>query len=104
MGWAYIWEYRVAAAEVAAFARTYGPEGPWVALFRGQPGYRRTVLLEDESDPRRFVTIDFWASREDFERFHACHREAFGALDAQCERLTESERRLGGFRSPSVAE
>lgn len=97
-GYVYIWEYRVSAEHVEAFRAAYGPDGPWVRLFTGQPGYRRTELLQDRDDPGRFVTIAYWAGREDFETFQRAHRAEFAILDAKCESLTESERRLGEFR------
>lgn len=93
----YVWEYRVAAARRAAFTVAYGPQGPWVRLFRGQPGYRHTRLLQDLADPERFLTIDCWESRAAYERFLEAHRAEFDAIDAECERLTESERQLGRF-------
>jgi len=100
-GFVYIWEYRVSPENVEAFRAAYGPDGPWVRLFAGQPGYLRTELLEDRDDPGRFVTIDYWASREDFEDFRRARRTELASIDAECERLTESERRLGEFRRAS---
>lgn len=95
----YLWEYRVSAAAVAAFKRAYGADGPWVRLFAAQRGYLGTELLQDANDPQRFVTLDRWRSRQDYERFHAAHRDAFQRIDAECERLTEEERLLGRFGS-----
>ena len=93
----YLWEYRVPAATADAFSQAYGPQGAWVQLFSQQPGYLGTELLQDLRDPQRFVTLDRWRSREDYERFHATHNEAFNRIDAECERLIQEERLLGGF-------
>ena len=97
-GYVYIWEYRVLPEHVEAFRLAYGPDGPWVRLFTGRSGYLRTELLEDRDDPGRFLTIDYWTSREEFEAFHRAHRTEFARIDAEGKRLTESERRLGEFR------
>ena len=96
-GYVYIWEYRVSPENVEAFRAAYGPDGLWVRLFTGRPGYLRTELLEDRDDPGRFLTIDYWTSREEFEAYHQAHRPELASLEAECERLTESERRLGEF-------
>jgi heme-degrading monooxygenase HmoA len=96
---AYVWEYRVPSTNIAAFQAAYGPAGPWVQLFAGQPGYIRTHLLRDTMDPQRFVTIDFWESRQAFDKFLETHREQFLTIDAECEQLTESEQQLGHFYS-----
>jgi heme-degrading monooxygenase HmoA len=101
-GYVYIWEYRVSPENIEAFRAAYGPDGPWVRLFTGQPGHLRTELLQDRDDPGRFVTIDHWASRDDFETFDRARRAEFASLDGECERLTESERRLGEFRGEVV--
>ena len=43
----YLWRFDVRAEHIAEFERLYGPDGNWVALFRGGAGYRSTQLLAD---------------------------------------------------------
>lgn len=96
---AYVWEYRVRRGRRAEFEAAYGPQGDWVRLFRGAPGYERTDLLRDAADGERYLTVDHWRSRADFDAFRARRGAEFEALDARCAELTESERELGDFES-----
>ena len=70
-----VWSFEVKPGSIDAFERTYGPAGEWARLFHKAPGYRGTELLKDVDTPGRYLTIDRWASREDFWRL----REAFRA-------------------------
>jgi hypothetical protein len=96
-GYMYLWEYRVRAECVPAFLRAYGAEGDWVRLFRQAPGYLRTELHRDLGDPARFVTIDYWESREALETFHGLVSVEWERLDARCAEWTLYERELGRF-------
>ena len=58
MTYTYIWAFEVRAEHVEAFRRYYGEGGAWMQLFRRARGYVGTQLLQDESEPLRFVTID----------------------------------------------
>jgi heme-degrading monooxygenase HmoA len=93
----YVWEYRVRAEAAAAFEAAYCATGDWARLFRAHEGYERTELLRSDVDPQRYLTIDHWRSREDYERFRASAASAFEALDAACGELTESESHRGDF-------
>lgn len=93
----YIWEYRVRSSHVDEFRAAYAPEGTWALLFRRDPGYIRTELLRDNEDASRFVTIDYWISREAYLAFRERYREEFDELDARCEEWTGSETHIGEF-------
>jgi heme-degrading monooxygenase HmoA len=54
-------------------------------------------LLRSISEPLRYMTMDVWESREDYEQFLKSYAEAYRALDAACEGLTTSERHLSSF-------
>lgn len=93
----YIWEFDVRPEYQAEFEAAYGPAGDWARLFRRDPGYLRTDLLRNRADLTRFLTVDFWITREACEAFRARHASEFRVLDEKCERLTVSERHLGDF-------
>lgn len=93
----YIWEFHVHEHHKQDFAAAYGSGGEWVKLFRQDPAYLGTTLLQDRDDPLRFVTIDSWQSREAYLAFRARHGEEFNALDAVCEAYTLREVALGEF-------
>ena len=92
-----IWEFRVLTEARERFERQYGPLGEWAALFAQSPDYLRTELVRDAGDELRFLTLDYWKSREAYERFRQLHAEAYKAIDKRCEAMTESEREFGRF-------
>ena len=93
----YIWEFIVSAEHAGAFERAYGSSGDWVQLFRRATGYLRTELHRDRSQPRRFITIDYWESKEAWEAFRTRFAEEFEALDDECAAWTTHEAEIGRF-------
>ena len=96
-----MWEFIVSPEHTQAFERAYGPAGEWVQLFRRSPGYLRTELHRDRSQPQRFVTIDHWESKQAWEAFRARFGAEFESLDAKCEAWTTRETELGRFEPVS---
>ena len=92
-----LWEFIIRAECAGEFEAIYGPQGEWAALFAKGEGYRETKLLRDVSNPSRYITLDFWASREAYERFRRAHELDYTALDQRCELLTLGEHKLGEF-------
>jgi hypothetical protein len=93
----YVWSFVVRPEHSQAFRRAYGSDGDWVRLFRRDPEYIRTDFLGDRDDPARFMTIDYWSSREACLRFRERFRNEFEALDKGFEPLTVKEVHLGDF-------
>ena len=93
-----VWTYRIHPEQEAAFVEYYGPEGDWVRFFR-QAGasYRGTTLLQDDVDPQRYLTIDVWEERADFDRFKRSHKAEYDEHDAHCARFTIDEKLIGYF-------
>jgi heme-degrading monooxygenase HmoA len=100
--YSYIWAFEVRAEHVEAFRHYYGEGGAWMQLFRRARGYLGTQLLQDESDPLRFITIDTWSSVEEHEAFRAGYAAEYAALDRLCEGLTTRETLIGHFVSTAA--
>ena len=92
-----LWEFEVKPGCEERFQSVYGAEGEWVRLFRGDPSFIETRLLKDPEAENKFVTADFWSSREAYESFKELNHAAYVAIDKRWESLTESERCLGNF-------
>ena len=86
-----------------AFEAAYGPEGDWVKLFRRAPGFSRTELLKDVDTVGRYLTIDYWRSREDFWKFREAFRGEYLALDKRLAALTVLEKLIGDFETNGAA-
>jgi hypothetical protein len=96
-GFAYLWEYRVEPDRLEEFRRTYGPRGEWVKLFSRSADYLGTDLYHDTANARRFLTTDYWISREARDEFRSKFGSEIDDLDRRCEALTSEERFLGDF-------
>lgn len=92
-----MWEYLVYKHHLEEFKKTYGPGGEWVRLFRKADGYVTTHLHQDRSKPERFITVDFWKSKSDFDNFKKQFSREFEEIDRRCEQFTIEETLLGYF-------
>jgi heme-degrading monooxygenase HmoA len=92
-----VWEFWVRVGAEAEFEKAYGPDGAWVRLFSGDPAYGGTKLVRDVGEPRRYLTLDNWASAESYESFQCNHVAEYAEIDRECERLTEREGEIGRF-------
>ena len=101
-GWRFlvIWEFVVRPGNEQLFEQIYGPDGDWAQLFRQGQGYCGTMLTRDCDEQRRFLTLDFWETQEDYEEFKSQHEDEYKAIDAKCEALTEKEREIGKLVIP----
>ena len=92
-----VWEFQVKLGCEAAFEEMYGPQGDWARLFAQGEGYLGTQLQRDVRQAHRYLTFDFWASQEAYEKFRATHEQGYLQLEPRGEALTERERELGWF-------
>lgn len=95
----YVWEYIVKKERKRDFERIYGSNGKWVHLFEKGVGYLGTELHRDISNNMRYVTVDYWVSKEAKDTFREQYAQEFAKLDQSCESLTERESFLGDFES-----
>jgi heme-degrading monooxygenase HmoA len=96
-GYVVLWEFRPVVGAEARFEKAYGPRGAWARLFATGEGFVATDLNRDLKDPARYLTLDFWASREAYDAFRAKHAAEYAAIDRECEALTVEEKPLGAF-------
>ena len=98
-----VWEFQVKLEAQFAFEHIYGRAGDWARLFSQSPNYRGTRLLRDLNEPGRYLTFDYWTSREALHEFKEAHQAGYDAFDKQCESLTDDESLLGEFESLSAS-
>jgi len=92
-----VWQFEVAEEKIAAFEAAYGPEGAWAQLFRSSQNYLGTELLRDAYVPGAYLTMDRWASEDDFRAFRKEHDSEYEVLDRACDELTSRENRIGAY-------
>lgn len=93
----YIWEYIVYEEYTGAFKKSYKNDGDWCKLFAKAEGYIKTVFCEDINNPKRFVTIDYWESKELLFKFKADFEDEYESIDSKCEEYIEIEVFVGDF-------
>jgi heme-degrading monooxygenase HmoA len=92
-----VWQFRPRLGLEGSFEREYGPQGSWARLFATAEGFIRTELNRDLKDSGRYLTLDFWTSKEAYESFRAKHAAEYAGIDQECEALTIEEKYLGEF-------
>ena len=92
-----VWQFEVAEEKIAAFEAAYGPEGAWAQLFRASPDYLGTELLRDAYISGSYLTIDRWASEQEFRAFRKAHDAGYESLDRSSDALTARETRIGAY-------
>ena len=92
-----LWEYVVRPGKVEDFVKAYGPDGAWAELFARAEGFEATELYRQEDEAARFVTIDRWRGRADFDLFRARYEPDYYRLDDRFAELTLEEDRIGAF-------
>jgi heme-degrading monooxygenase HmoA len=94
-----LWRFRPIVDRESDFESAYGPSGEWALLFRRGDGYLGTELLRRSDDPREYLTLDRWVSRDAYETFRDRFGSEYRRLDRRLEGLTEEETPLGTFEA-----
>lgn len=92
-----IWEFLIDPNAQAEFERIYGDTGDWAALFQQSENYRGTKLIRDLNRRERYLTLDHWTSKDEYEKFKGIHKSAYEEIDRRCESLTRHESLIGEF-------
>jgi len=92
-----LWEFEVKPGCEERFEKVYGPDGDWARLFRSDANYRQTHLLHDPFHPSIYLTLDFWTSRQAYEKFLAGHRTEYQMLEDISNGMATNERRIGWY-------
>jgi heme-degrading monooxygenase HmoA len=92
-----VWKFRPPADREQEFADAYSGRGRWAELFNRAPGYRGTVLLRAVEPGGWWLTIDRWASIDDFEAFQREFGIEYRGLDAELEGVAGEEEFVGAL-------
>jgi heme-degrading monooxygenase HmoA len=96
VGFAAVFLYEVDNAGRAAFEAVYGPDGEWARYFAAGDGYLGTELLRSGE---RYLLIDRWRSRGDYEAFLAADAQEYARRNEEARALWRREEILGRFES-----
>ena len=96
-GYLIVWEFRPKPGMESKFEEIYGSHGAWAEFFRRGKGHCGTELAQDNNDPGRYLTLDFWTSRQAYEQFRESNLSEYKRIDELCEEMTQTELELGRF-------
>ncbi len=91
-----LWEFEVKPGCEEKFEKVYGADGAWVKLFARDAAYRGTRLVKDVARERVYLTLDFWETREAYEKFKKENAAEYERIDKECEGMAEREQNVGG--------
>lgn len=92
-----LWEFEVKPGSEELFEETYRAHGAWAKLFAQDAAYRGTRLVKDVERERVYLTLDFWESREAYEKFKKENAAEYERIDRECEGMTVRESRIGEY-------
>ncbi len=92
-----LWEFEVKPGSEEKFEKVYGADGAWVRLFARDAAYRGTRLVKDVERERVYLTLDFWETREAYEKFKKENAGEYERMDRECEGMTVKENKVGDF-------
>ena len=95
-----LWEFEVKPGCEEKFEKVYGADGAWAKLFIQDSMYRCTRLVKDAERERVYLTLDFWESREAYERFKKENAKEYEKIDRECEGMTVRERHVDEWELP----
>ena len=94
-----LWEFEVKPGCEEKFEKVYGADGAWARLFAQDASYRGTLLVKDVERERVYLTLDFWETREAYEKFRKENAAEYERIDRECVGMTVREQELGEFVS-----
>jgi hypothetical protein len=94
-----LWEFTVNAAQQADFERAYRPDGVWAQLFGRDSAYKQIILIRDNEQSGRYLTIDVWEDKASYLSFKDRFARDYHQIDENCEKLTAGERLIGIFEA-----
>ena len=92
-----LWEFEVKPRCEEKFEKVYGADGAWAKLFAQDAAYRGTRLVKDVERERVYLTLDFWETRDAYERFKKENATEYERIDRECEGMRVRENRLGEY-------
>jgi len=94
-----LWEFEVKPGDEEKFGKVYGAYGAWARLFGRDVAYRGTRLVKDVERERVYLTLDFWETREAYEKFKKENAAEYERIDRECEGMTAREKKVADFGS-----
>jgi hypothetical protein len=101
---AIVWQFSVKSGREAAFEEMYGADGEWTTMNRHTRSYLGSSFLRDQSQPSRYLVIEYWSEMLVAEQHKAYHPGALAEFQGRRTELVESTEPLGVFTALDVPD
>src|SRR3954454_9531205 len=90
-----VWQFNVKRGREAEFEQLYGADGERTTMNRHTREYLGSSFLRDQSEPSRYLVIEYWSEMLVAEQHNSFRPAALIALDGAEPGLLESTEPLG---------
>jgi len=101
---AILWNFDVRAGREREFERFYGADGDWTLVNRHSRSYLGSSFLRDQTQPSRYMVIEYWSEMLVYEEHKTYHNEHMRDLEAHRDALVASAEPLGVFTALNVPD
>ena len=101
---AVVWQFNIKDGRKAEFEALYGADGEWTNLNRQTRSYLGSSFLRDQTQPSRYLLIEYWSEMVVYEQHRAYQSDAFASLEARRDAFVESFEPLGVFTALDVPD
>jgi quinol monooxygenase YgiN len=98
------WQFHVRSGREAEFERFCGADGEWTAANRHTRSYLGTSFLRDQTNPSRYLVIEYWSEMLVYEQHKSYRTDAIANLEQQRDALVTSTEPLGIFTALDVPD
>ena len=101
---AIVWQFNVKNGREAEFEQLYGADGEWTTMNRHTRSYLGSSFLRDQSEPSRYLVIEYWSEMLVAEQHRAFRTGALAEFESRRTALVESTEPLGVFTALDVPD
>ena len=101
---AILWQFDVRAGRETDFEHFYGADGDWTSVNRHSRSYLGSAFLRDQTQPSRYVLIEYWSEMLVYEEHKTFQKERMRDLEAHRSELVASFEPLGVFTALDVPD
>ena len=101
---AIMWQFAVKNGHEAEFEEMYGADGEWTALNRHTRSYLGSSFLRDQSQPARYIVIEYWSEMLVYEQHRTSRSGVIESVEARRTQLVDAVEPLGIFTALDVPD
>ena len=101
---AIVWQFGVKKGCESEFEQLLGTDGEWNVMNRQTRSFLGSSFLHDQSNPTRYIVIEYWSEMIVYEQHHVYRSDAIESLERRRDHLIDSVEPLGVFSALNVPD